>query len=91
MNRISKFQAYDLIKGTKGRFFTVDFVKSDGTMRKMNCRLGVTKYVNGEGLNFNPSEKSLQIVWDTQIKQYRMINLETVTSLKVNGQTYEVV
>ena len=51
-------QIAELIKGTKGKLFS---------------------------LEFNPSEKELMVVWATDKKNYRMINLKTITSLKVNG------
>jgi len=75
----------ELIKGTKGKFFSVEFVKKDGSTRKMTARLGVRKGINGKGLAFNPAEKDLMVVWATDKKNYRMINLKTITSVKVNG------
>jgi len=78
-------QIAELIKGTKGKFFSVEFVKKDGSTRKMTARLGVRKGINGKGLAFNPAEKDLMVVWATDKKNYRFINLKTITALKVNG------
>lgn len=36
-----------------GKFFTVTFIKKDGTIRKMNARLGVTKGLTGKGMAYN--------------------------------------
>ena len=78
-------QIAELIKGTKGKFFSVEFIKKDGSLRRMTARLGVRKGITGKGLAFNPAERDLIVVWATDRKNYRMINLKTITSVKVNG------
>ena len=75
----------DLIKSTKGKFFSVEFVKRDGSTRKMTARLGVRKGITGKGLAFNPAERDLMVVWATDKKNYRMINLRTINAIKFNG------
>ena len=91
MVRISKLQATDLIKGSRGRVFGVQFIKrSTGEVRKMSARTGVSKYVTGEGLKFSPSKKNLIAVFDMNKQGYRMINLEGLTSLRINGSIMEV-
>ena len=44
---MSNKQKREILQTTKGKFFTVEFVKKDGTLRKMNCRLGVAKDLKG--------------------------------------------
>ena len=70
------------IKKTNGRIFSVTFVKKDGTIRKMTARLGVKKDLKGVGLKFNPSERSLVVVFDMHKRAYRMINLQTIITFK---------
>ena len=70
------------ILATNGRFFSVSFVKKDGTKRKMTARLGVKKDIKGVGLKFNPSERNLIVVFDIHKKAYRMINLSTILTFK---------
>lgn len=70
------------ILATNGRFFSVSFVKKDGTTRKMTARLGVKKNIKGVGLKFDPSEKNLIVVFDVHKKAYRMINLLTILTFK---------
>jgi hypothetical protein len=69
-----------------GKIFSVEFVKKDGSLRKMNARLGVKKYVKGVGLSFNPTEKNLLPVFDLQKEAYRMINASTIQRIKLNGR-----
>ncbi len=70
------------ILATNGKFFSVSFIKKDGTTRKMTARLGVKKDIKGVGLKFNPSEKNLIVVFDIHKKAYRMINLSTIFKFK---------
>ena len=81
----------ELIKEMQsGKFFTVEFIKKDGTRRLMNCRTGVKKHTTGKGLSFNPIAKSLLPVFDVQKKDYRFINLSTVIWIQINGVKYWV-
>ena len=69
--------------------FGVTFVKrTTGEVRDMTCRLGVTKYLKGGELNFDVVEKGLLSVYDMSAAGYRMINLDTVTEIRANGQVY---
>ena len=56
----------------------------------MSARSGVAKYVTGEGLKFSPSKKNLIAIFDMNKQGYRMINLEGITSLRMNGSVMEV-
>ena len=78
----------DLIESTKGKFFTVTFVKKDGTIRTMTARTGVRKGVKGNGLKFNPSERNLKVVWSCDAESFRMINLNTILGIKFKGKNY---
>jgi len=70
------------ILATNGKFFSVSFIKKDGTERRMTARLGVKKDIKGVGLKFNPSERNLIVVFDIHKKAYRMINLSTILTFK---------
>jgi len=74
----------EFVKNNK--IFTATFIKKDGTTRVMNCRRGVTKGVTGVGLAYDPYEKNLLPVYDMQKGGFRMININTITELKGNGQ-----
>ncbi len=87
---ISPIDAKNLIKSTKGKFFTVWFVKKDGTLREMNCRLGVKMYLKGGELPYNPEEKGLIPVYSIDSKGYRMINWTTIRKIRIGGREYNV-
>ena len=88
--RIDTKDVVKVVNSSKGKFFSAVFIKKDGTPRTMNCRLGVKKYLKGGKLRFSPSKKGLIVVFDRDKKEYRMININTTQSLKVNGEEYYV-
>ena len=87
---ISKVVATELINKSKGKIFTATFRKKNGELRVMNCRIGVSKGVNGKGMNYNPSLKGLKPVFDMQKKEWRTINLESILQLNINKRNYVV-
>ena len=100
--KISKGKAIDLINETKGKVFTVEFVKrTTGEVRKMNARTRVRNYVTGEGMKYNPSSKNLITVFDMAIaktlpkdqrhKAYRHINVDGLKTILANRKLYEVI
>ena len=87
---ISRPEAKQMIKDTKGKFFTVTFTKKDGTTRVMNARLGVKAYLKGGELPYDSEAKGLIPVYDVKTGDYRMINVDTITKLKIGNNEYEV-
>jgi len=75
----------DLIFGqcSKGKIFTATFVKKDGSVRDMNCRLGVTAPLAG-GESTTAHKDNLLTVYDMQAAGYRCINLDTVTDITIS-------
>jgi hypothetical protein len=94
MPNLKRSSLYRLVEGNKGRFFTVDFIKKDGTARTMNCRTGVHKDLRG-GECAIPRHmlkgRPYVVVWDMVAEGYRVFNVETATSLRINGKSYKVV
>ena len=85
---ITEQQAMQLIRQNSGKFFSVDFIKRDGTRRKLNGRTGVIKYLKGTGTTKrNPSNV---VVWDRKIKDYRSFNIDTLVTLNIGGKEYYI-
>ena len=90
MNKININKAKKYIYDTNGKIFSAVFVKKDGEKRKIVCRRGVSKYVTGKGLGFNPGSRDLVGVFDMQKKAYRFINTNTLEQITVQGKTYTI-
>lgn len=90
IKNISKAEAENILKKSNGKTFTVEFVKKDGSRRRMNAQLGVKKYLKGGQLPYDPASKKLLPVFDLGIKSYRVINLNTVYYIRINNQEYTI-
>jgi hypothetical protein len=55
----------------------------------MVCRFGVKKHVNGKGLKYDPLERGLLPVWDSEKLDYRMLNLNTLIAIQYQEKTYK--
>ncbi len=78
----------ELMQSTRGggRIFGVVFQKrSTGKLRAMTCRLGVHKGVKGIGGPYIPDEKNLLTVYEMPQSHFRMIPIEGVRSLTIDG------
>lgn len=76
-------------------FFTVKFLKKDGSTRVMRCRLGVTKNLNPNSKGLSPTQKKQLgvlphlIVTDIDKDAYRKINCDTILSIAARGLRLE--
>jgi len=65
------------------RFFTITFVKKDGSLRTINGRLGVKKYLKGGKATLDANK--FLIVYSMADGGYRAINKSTIVSIKQDG------
>ena len=79
-----------LIELAQNKIFSVQFVKKDGTIRDMVCRLGVKKHLKGGELKFDAKGRGLLPVFDMQKEAYRMINTKTLIKAKIGGIEYDI-
>lgn len=71
-----------------GSFFSVVFMKADGTLRRMVCKTGVTAHLKGGEATYQGKDgKSGNIgVYDTEAKGYRCFNQARIVRIKGNGK-----
>ena len=82
MKTINKEQAKQLIHITNGKIFSSTFV--------LTGRLKVTKGLkeNAKPRPYDPSKYNLVCVYDMKVKDYRMINFNTLLTLSINKTKY---
>lgn len=81
-NRIDVVKSRQLaerLENTTG-FVTVTFIKADGTVRKMNCRMGVTKHLKGGKSTLDAAK--YVTVYDMTKAAYRAINRDTIIDIR---------
>tara|TARA_R110000765_G_scaffold278269_1_gene376098 strand:+ start:838 stop:1116 length:279 start_codon:yes stop_codon:yes gene_type:complete len=89
MKTITKDKAKELINQTNGRIFSATYIKKDLSKRIMNARLGKHyKSKTGKKAPYNPEKYNLKKVYDMKVKDFRIINLNTLISLSINKNKY---
>lgn len=78
-----------LLVSNNDKTFTVEFIKKDGTLRKMNCRLGVKKHLKTGQASSTSHIPRYLTVFDMQKGSYRTINTETIQSISMRGVQLE--
>lgn len=82
-----------LKEATKNQFFTVEFIKKDGTLRKMNCRTGVKKHLNPNSKGLSELAKNAIIdnnllrVWEDASNSYKTINCDSIIKVSFAKKT----
>ena len=76
----------ELIELSHGRFFTVRFIKLDGTERVLTGRIGVTKYLHGGKRTTDPSQYA--IVYDVHAKGYRAVAYTRIREIRLGGESF---
>tara|TARA_R110002126_G_scaffold192495_4_gene340660 strand:+ start:146 stop:400 length:255 start_codon:yes stop_codon:yes gene_type:complete len=78
---------FEFKKFVGNKIFSATFTKKDGSLRTYNARVDVKKYTKGGD---NPVEhiSNYCTIFEMDAGQYRTLNLDTVVSLKCNGEVY---
>ena len=69
-----------------GQFFTVVFKKKDKSIRTMNARKGVTKYLRGGD---NKMPRNIRTVWDRPNMAYRSLDVNRLIEVRHGGKVYK--
>lgn len=84
-SRITRKKAYDLMKGSKGHFFTAVFIKKDNTQRTINCQ-----FMKDQGNSTNYIRVKEAGKLKTGENPIRQINIDTLLGLRIGGQNYRI-
>jgi hypothetical protein len=79
------------IVGNDGKIFTVFFVKKNGELRKMNCRMGVKRYLKGGEKKYKPKDHNLITVFDLEKMQYRSVKSTKVVAIHARGSKFSLI
>ena len=91
MRRLNRWKVESIIKNTNGKIFSARFIKKDGKIRDIVCRLETEKSKVGTGVSPEKLDNPYVCVYDMQKEDYRLINLQTVRTVKTGGEEYLVV
>lgn len=93
-------KAFEILTQYHERIVTVKFIKrTNGELRTLNGRLGVSKYVKGVGMSYDPKAKNLITIFDMRIasslpesernKAYRCVPLDAILEIKADGKVFQ--
>lgn len=72
------------------KFFSIEFVKKDGSLRKLTGRLGVKKHLRGGEDSTAHIDKYLNVFENNSDTKFRKVNLETTRKIVVGKVEYIV-
>ena len=77
----------NILSSVGGKFFTVVFTKKDGTVRRMNCRIGVRRHLKGGDVPAGhvSTRKDMLVVYDVKAKGYRCLARDSILALRCGG------
>ncbi len=91
MRRLNRWKVGSIIKNTNGKIFSAKFVKKNGDIRDITCRLETETGKKGTGVSPEKLDNPYISVYDMQKEGYRLINLQTIRSIKAEREEYLVV
>ena len=87
-NRPSSDELKAMIKSTKGRFFSAEFIKADGSKRKIVARVGC--HIGVKGTSNRKQKEHLIAVYEPKTKGWRTINVDTMLTFNCGNFTWKV-
>ena len=76
---------------TGGRIFTLWFSKrTDGSLRKLTCRINVSKGLAGKKAAYNFEEHDLYAVYDVHKRSFKAVPLDRVIAVRIQGVNWRV-
>tara|TARA_Y100001963_G_C6443693_1_gene292576 strand:+ start:112 stop:522 length:411 start_codon:yes stop_codon:yes gene_type:complete len=75
------------------KFFSVTFVKKNGEVREMLCKMNPQNWkgkptTNGGSLNWNPTDRGYLMVFDVINEGWRMVNFHTIKKIRFGRKDY---
>ena len=87
-SRPSSDELKAMVKSTNGKFFSAEFIKSDGSKRKIVARVGC--HIGVKGTSNRKQKEHLIAVYEPKVKGWRTINLETLQHFKCGNFEFGV-
>ena len=87
-NRPSSDELKAMVKSSKGKFFSADFIKADGSKRKIVARVGC--HIGVKGTSNRKQKEHLIAVYEPKTKGWRTINVDTLLTFNCGNFTWKV-
>ena len=87
-SRPSSDEIKAMVKSSKGKFFSADFIKADGSKRKIVARVGC--HIGVKGTSNRKQKEHLIAVYEPKTKGWRTINADTMLTFNCGNFTWKV-
>ena len=87
-SRPSSDEIKAMVKSSKGKFFSADFIKADGSKRKIVARVGC--HIGVKGTSNRKQKEHLIAVYEPKTKGWRTINVDTLQQFSCGGLSWKV-
>ena len=87
-SRPSSDEIKAMVKSSKGKFFSADFIKADGSKRKIVARVGC--HIGVKGTSNRKQKEHLIAVYEPKTKGWRTINVDTMLTFNCGNFTWKV-
>ena len=87
-NRPSSDELKAMVKSSKGKFFSAEFIKADGSKRKIVAR--VDCHIGVKGTSNRKQKEHLIAVYEPKTKGWRTINVDTMLTFNCGNFTWKV-
>ena len=87
-NRPTSDELKAMVKSTKGRFFSAEFIKANGSKRKIIARVGC--HIGVKGVGRKNTKENLVTVYEPKVKGWRTINLGTLQNFNCGNFAWKV-
>ena len=88
---IHRMNLREFLTRNAGQLVGLDFVKADGSDRKITARLGVRKHLRGGVNTVEGQDRPYITMFDMSVLGYRAVNLATVSCVRSNGRAMAVI
>lgn len=92
MNVLANTKVLPILSSLNGRLFGAEFIKKDGSVRRMVARMGVSKDVAGTGYSHTRDTRrhNITVYEMREGGRFRAIPLDRLLTLTIDGKVYEV-
>lgn len=70
-----------IVRQTNGRFLTVTFYKKDGTLRRLNGRIGVRYKGKPAEARMDTQDQDYLLIWSVRDRGYRRVSLRSIVRI----------
>jgi hypothetical protein len=90
VENIKRTKVEGFLRALGDSMFGIDYIKKDGTPRSLTGRLDVAPLKGGKN-KVEANDRSYMTVFDVLKREYRTVDVDTASRIRVDGKVYDIV